>query len=80
MPGVEPEGKEARSTIQRGALSGDPDSLLSHYRDLIRLRNEHPALRFGELLPVETGARPVVAYLRTVGDDRWWWATGAGTM
>ena len=30
----------------------DPDSLLSHYRNLIHLRNENPALRVGEWIEV----------------------------
>jgi glycosidase len=47
----------------------DPDSLLSHYRDLIRIRAAHPALRYGDYLPVETGSNVVHAFLRTVGED-----------
>lgn len=46
------------------AQSGDPDSLLSHYRTLIRLRQDHPALRAGDLLPVKSDARPVYSFVR----------------
>ncbi|MBC7814010.1 MAG: DUF3459 domain-containing protein [Burkholderiales bacterium] len=44
--------------------STDPDSLLSYYRQLIRLRNEHPALRHGDYLPVESSTRDVYAFVR----------------
>jgi len=44
--------------------SDDPDSLLSHYRALIHLRNAHEALRTGAWLPVETDQQSVYACLR----------------
>jgi glycosidase len=47
----------------------DPDSLLNHYRSLIRLRNEHEALRLGEWIEVETDSAAVYAYLRAVDDQ-----------
>jgi hypothetical protein len=42
--------------------------LLNHYRALIRLRNTHSALHFGDWLLVETDQRPVYAFLR-FGDE-----------
>jgi alpha-amylase len=45
--------------------SADPESLLSHYRDLILLRAEHPALATGTWTSVDTDAPGVVAALRT---------------
>lgn len=48
---------------------GDPDSLLSLHRGLIAVRSEHPALHYGETITLETGSRPVPAYLRTIGED-----------
>jgi alpha-amylase len=45
--------------------SAESGSLLATYRDLIRLRNEHPALASGELLPVDAADRHVVAWLRS---------------
>ena len=51
------------------ALENDPDSLLNHYRQLIRLRNASPALRIGDWLPVDSGSRRVYAYLRHHGDE-----------
>jgi alpha-amylase len=47
------------------AESGDPASLLSHYRDLIRLRAAHPALATGIWMAVDTDVPGVVAALRT---------------
>ncbi len=42
------------------AMDDDPGSLLNHYRDLIRLRNEHPALRTGAMqLVASTNQRRV---------------------
>ncbi|MBN1287730.1 MAG: DUF3459 domain-containing protein [Anaerolineae bacterium] len=51
------------------AQTGDPDSLLSHYRNLIHLRNAHPALRRGAFLPVETEARGLYSFLRYTDDE-----------
>jgi glycosidase len=49
--------------------SDDPEALLNTYKDLIVLRDQHPALRYGDLLPVETGTSLVYAFLRSIGDD-----------
>ena len=49
--------------------SGDPNSLLNHYRTLIHLRNTHTALRVGSWLPVEADHQSVYAYLRVDGDE-----------
>ncbi len=51
-------------TINVAVESADPDSLLNRYRALIRLRNGHPALRTGALIPLESTCRPVYAFLR----------------
>jgi alpha-amylase len=42
----------------------DPDSLLSHYRKLILLRNQHPALHLGNIIPISTQNNSVYAGLR----------------
>jgi glycosidase len=47
----------------------DPNSLLSHYRTLIHLRNAHPALGRGAYIPVETESRRVYAFLRRHADE-----------
>jgi Domain of unknown function (DUF3459) len=49
--------------------TGDPGSLLSTYRDLIRLRASQPALASGALVPVDAADRHVVAWLRTEGPE-----------
>jgi glycosidase len=50
--------------------SADGDSLLAAYRELIRLRNEQPALASGDLLPVDAADRHIVAWLRSwAGND-----------
>lgn len=51
------------------AEAADPDSLLSTYRALIRLRADHPALLRGALVPVIAPDRHVVAFLRADGDE-----------
>jgi hypothetical protein len=47
----------------------DPNSLLSHYRELIQLRNAHEALRIGEWTAVATDSPRVYAFLRTSDDE-----------
>lgn len=49
--------------------SDDPDSLLEHYRRLIALRNQHPALSSGATALVKSDSRRLVSYLRTQGDE-----------
>jgi glycosidase len=44
--------------------SADPDSILSLYRQLIALRNQHAALRVGEYVEVQTDNPAVFAMLR----------------
>ncbi len=46
------------------AQDDDPESLLNHYRALIRLRNENPALSGGEWTLVDTDPGRLHAYLR----------------
>ena len=50
-------------------LANDPDSLLSEYRDLIRVRGEHPALRRGTYAPLETGSDVVEAAIRVADGE-----------
>ena len=44
--------------------TSDPASLLSHYRNLIQLRNQHAALRIGNYIPVEADNRFLLSFLR----------------
>ena len=52
------------ATVAVDGQTGDPDSLLTHYRNLTRLRYTHSALRTGELIPLDAEPRGVYAYLR----------------
>lgn len=47
------------------AQAGDPGSLLSAYRDLVRLRTDHAALRTGATFPVDADPTSLVAMLRS---------------
>jgi glycosidase len=49
-------------------MTDDPNSLLNHYRHLIHLRGESPALGAGELVQLDAGTERVAAYLRRKGD------------
>jgi glycosidase len=42
----------------------DADSLLNHYRRLIHIRNQYPALRTGDYLPFTSSCRQVYPILR----------------
>lgn len=42
----------------------DPESLLSHYRNLVQLRNQHEALRTGDTLLINAGSQRLYAMLR----------------
>ncbi|MCX6056842.1 MAG: alpha-amylase family glycosyl hydrolase [Chloroflexi bacterium] len=50
--------------------SGDPNSLLEHYRALIQIRKEHSALQSGNAILLETGNPAVFALLRISGTER----------
>jgi glycosidase len=49
--------------------SGDVDSILAHYKKLIRIRNEHAALRVGELDVLTTTDEAVYSILRVSEDE-----------
>ncbi len=49
--------------------TGDPTSLLSTYRDLIRLRNDHAALRRGTFVPVNASSSRLLVFLRHTEDE-----------
>ncbi|MBK9927654.1 MAG: DUF3459 domain-containing protein [Anaerolineales bacterium] len=51
------------SEVNVAAQDIDPDSLLNHYRNLIQIRKEHPALRTGQVSVIETGNSGVYAIL-----------------
>ncbi len=53
------------STVNVAAETNDPNSLLSLYRTLIRLRGSEPALRDGASAMVDGGAESVIGILRS---------------
>ena len=56
-------------TVNVTAQIEDPNSLLSHYRTLIQLRKEHPALQSGNAILLETGNPAIFALLRINGNE-----------
>lgn len=61
-------------TFNVAAETGDPKSILSHYRTLISLRNSHPALRTGELfLPSTFNQAFLPAFGRQPTNLFWSW-------
>jgi alpha-amylase len=51
------------------AQSQDPTSLLSHYRQLIHMRNDHPALQTGGYSTVESEQEAILAFLRASQEE-----------
>ncbi len=52
------------ATVNVEVQTDDSASLLSHYRDLIRLRNTHPALQQGTFTAVKSASSHVYSFLR----------------
>ncbi|MBN8593817.1 MAG: DUF3459 domain-containing protein [Anaerolineae bacterium] len=67
MAGKNCETNEATHNV--AAQTNDPNSLLSHYRSLIQLRNGHPALRVGDLTFVESTSQSVYSMIRQSADE-----------
>ncbi len=67
LPWRLPEGDYRTKNV--AAQTNDPNSLLSHYRDLIHLRNQHPALRTGEWLRVDSSSEHIYAFLRYTTEE-----------
>ncbi len=57
------------SSVNVAAETDDPNSLLSHYRDLIHLRDENPALLHGDLIPVKSASHSVYSFIRQSDDQ-----------
>jgi alpha-glucosidase len=51
------------------AESKDPDSVLSFYKNVLKLRRENPALLSGDYKPINEGDENVLSYLRTYKDE-----------
>ncbi|MFN8560999.1 MAG: DUF3459 domain-containing protein [Anaerolineae bacterium] len=56
-------------SVNVAAQFTDPASLLSFYRDLIHLRQAHPALLHGDFIPVDSTNDDVYAFLRRSDDE-----------
>lgn len=56
-------------TVNVSAQLDDPASLLNHYRTLIELRKQNPALQSGDATLLETGNPAIFALLRKSGDQ-----------
>ena len=59
-----------RDSANVATQAGDPGSLLSRYRDLIRVRKTSPALRMGGIEVWQTGSSSVLAFVREVEVER----------
>jgi alpha-glucosidase len=59
---------DGTATANVAVESPDPDSLLSTYRSLVRLRDAHPGLRVGATIPV-AATGPVAAWIRATAED-----------
>jgi alpha-amylase len=57
------------ASVSVASETGDPQSLLSTYRDVIAMRNGNAALRDGVTVIVDGGAEPVIGWLRTTADQ-----------
>jgi alpha-amylase len=47
----------------------DPDSLFNHYRTMIHLRNEHPALQTGAFEMVDTTSNAIYSFIRQTSEE-----------
>jgi alpha-amylase len=57
------------ATVNVDAQTADTSSLLTAYRDLIRVRNGQEALRNGSTTMLDADVEPVAAWLRTTADS-----------
>ena len=58
------EPRDDYAEVNVAAETDDPGSLLSHYREMIALRHEHPALRIGTFTNIETSKPGLLAFVR----------------
>ena len=62
--------RKADPDVHVAAQTADEDSLLNHYKALIRLRGGHPALSSGGFRPLDALDDDVLAFERFSGDQR----------
>lgn len=56
--------------VNAAAQEADPDSLLNHYRSLVRLRRENLAMSRGDIVLLETGNSGVYAFVRNSTEEK----------
>ena len=67
---IEPKYSTDETVTPLALQREDPKSYFNHYKDLIALRNSHPALAIGEMiLPEQEFPKSVMAYFRKSGDQ-----------
>ncbi len=57
-------------TINAEAEMADPHSVRAYFKELIRIRKESPVIQIGDIRFLEAGSDAVIAYERTLGDER----------
>ena len=57
-------------TINAEAEVADPHSVRAYFKELIRIRKESPVIQIGDIRFLEAGSDAVIAYERTLGDER----------
>lgn len=68
------------STVNVEAQAGDPASMLSLYRELIRIRRSSPALRRGDYRTLPEAPPDVFAFTRSAAAERWLVALNFGSV
>ncbi|MBD1395678.1 alpha-glucosidase C-terminal domain-containing protein [Pontibacter sp. JH31] len=66
---VKPQYSTEQTVAPVAVQEADKNSLLNHYKNYIRLRNNSPALSLGELEPVNVNNRAISAFVRTHGGE-----------
>jgi glycosidase len=64
-----PRHNVGASAVSVEEQTKDKDSLLNHYREMIRIRHASPALMKGDIQEVQTGDERIMGYNRTYKDD-----------
>ena len=64
---VNPNYKEINAKQQ----VGNPDSVFSYYKELIRLRHENEIIVYGDYELLEPDSEELFIYTRTLGDEKW---------
>ncbi|MFC6999441.1 alpha-amylase family glycosyl hydrolase [Rufibacter roseus] len=66
---VQPNYSTESTVVPLAAQQKDKNSLFNHYKTLVKLRNNSPALTYGELVPLNVAPKNVSAFLRQHQDQ-----------